>query len=1229
MKVFLSSTFRDLVQEREAVLLALRRRHETVIAMEDFLASPAPPKEKALAELRDSDVVVLVLGFRAGSLLPDSTGSTYTRAEYEEAVSLGYDVLVFLKQGEGGQWVNEETSSAKYQALEEFKAAVRETWTQFTNPDNLALAVIQSLDAWDNEGRPGARKTFSSPAQYFAQNAPPFASPILDLSTTMVGRGDEIADLNTFLADSSLSVCVLAGRGGVGKSKLLQEWIGTITGWSVILLRYSPFWHREWEKEIPVGPCLIVVDDAHRPEIAEGVRHIVEEFRARRNRQRLKLLFSTRPGVTSELLRGLRRDIAESEIRELPELRGLTRAQAEELARSILGSRYSNYARDLARMAGDSPLVIVAGGRLLSTGRVDPARLGSDGEFRTAVFDRFIHELGLEGSEFVIDPPRPVLDLIAALGPVDIQNEQFLVGAETFLRATRDKILRTAYALESRGILAKTENVFRVVPDVLSDFILEKSCVASDGASTRYADHLYDVFGDFFFSALMQNLAELDWRVGRGEFGLGLLGGIWRRIEQSLLAGDAGQRYGLLEGLWPASIFQPEQILRIVDLARSNPIADVPEEPWFRFRAGQDYVLRAVPRLLEATAHHFRYLPRSVDVLWDLVQSEDASNNSDQTAKKTLKRLASYELNGWAAFNFAVLLQCVRLCQRPGAFDFLFTPLDMIDQILEREGEFTEWSGNTFRFGGFGLNYAVVGPLRQNAIDFLESLIAGADDRIAVRAVHSLDRLLHQYLNRVGREPTQDELNWQDSERLRCLSILTERLERPPISLPIRSEIYDAVRSGTGANYGEAVRKACVELLPRIDRDSDLAIFDALSRREGDLPILHRDDPAGSWEAQYAALIGEAHTRLGTLDLRARAAKVIGFLKTAHVAKIETKGFAAIIHSFSNDVAFIVTMTDHLIDDDESQRFANELAITLNALHMFAPSEFHRRAKTALTSGPEHFLLAASSALRVYRENATAEDVALIKEFIVVPNPTVKRSVLFAIAYMGRNSIHGDLLDAALSVDIGTDPILADALADAFGPYGVPLSLLTADDFDTLIRKFVPLDDFDAQQGAIPRFLSRATGLFPDQVLDLLLERIQIQDGRRIAHNWGYRALGISHHAVSFSNLSDEKKRLLLQRCLLALTGIQFSTDDVAELFWSIDPQESHWAELIANSLESADSGWASKIENMLLYAPRQDHTYRELRRVARELQPGSDARTTIERWCDAASSRPDLDLGE
>ena len=139
MKVFLSSTLLDLREERQVVLEALRKKHASTLAMEYFLASPETPRETALENLRKSDVMVLVIGFKAGSLLPDGSGSTYTSAEYDELLTLGRDALVFVKTKKGrGQrrlsWRNEEVDPQKMKALDDFKARVGEkrTWDEFT-----------------------------------------------------------------------------------------------------------------------------------------------------------------------------------------------------------------------------------------------------------------------------------------------------------------------------------------------------------------------------------------------------------------------------------------------------------------------------------------------------------------------------------------------------------------------------------------------------------------------------------------------------------------------------------------------------------------------------------------------------------------------------------------------------------------------------------------------------------------------------------------------------------------------------------------------------------------------------------------------------------------------------------------------------------------------------------------------------------------------------------------
>ena len=94
--VFVCSTFDDLEQEREAVLDAIRRVQQRHNAMEFFGARPGRPIDVCLDEVRKSDLLVVIVGEKYGSL-PPGMGVSYSQAEYEEGVRLEKPCLVYLR----------------------------------------------------------------------------------------------------------------------------------------------------------------------------------------------------------------------------------------------------------------------------------------------------------------------------------------------------------------------------------------------------------------------------------------------------------------------------------------------------------------------------------------------------------------------------------------------------------------------------------------------------------------------------------------------------------------------------------------------------------------------------------------------------------------------------------------------------------------------------------------------------------------------------------------------------------------------------------------------------------------------------------------------------------------------------------------------------------------------------------------------------------------------------
>src|SRR5258708_13601120 len=86
LQVFVSSTFSDLIQERQAAVEAILSSGHIPAGMELFAAGDESQMEVIRQWIDESDVYLLILGGRYGSV-ETKTGKSYTQLEYEYAIS--------------------------------------------------------------------------------------------------------------------------------------------------------------------------------------------------------------------------------------------------------------------------------------------------------------------------------------------------------------------------------------------------------------------------------------------------------------------------------------------------------------------------------------------------------------------------------------------------------------------------------------------------------------------------------------------------------------------------------------------------------------------------------------------------------------------------------------------------------------------------------------------------------------------------------------------------------------------------------------------------------------------------------------------------------------------------------------------------------------------------------------------------------------------------------------
>jgi hypothetical protein len=144
-QVFVSSTYRDLREERQEVMQALLELDCIPSGMELFPAADEDQWSLIKRVIEECDYYVLILAGRYGSLGP--AGISYTEMEYRYALDIGKPTVAFLHENIGSLAADRcEESPDGRQKLREFREfAEKKVCRYWTNAGDLGSVVSRSL----------------------------------------------------------------------------------------------------------------------------------------------------------------------------------------------------------------------------------------------------------------------------------------------------------------------------------------------------------------------------------------------------------------------------------------------------------------------------------------------------------------------------------------------------------------------------------------------------------------------------------------------------------------------------------------------------------------------------------------------------------------------------------------------------------------------------------------------------------------------------------------------------------------------------------------------------------------------------------------------------------------------------------------------------------------------------------------------------------------------------
>lgn len=155
MKVYLSSTYTDLVEYRERAYRTMRGLGLNVRAMEDYSARDDRPVDACLADVEASDLYVGLFGFRYGYIPPDDNpdGCSITELEYRKAVTLGIPRLIFL--AEQDKWPMSKSDAVAHEGnngalIDKLRAELQQERlvSMFGSPEQLESKLTRSAATW-------------------------------------------------------------------------------------------------------------------------------------------------------------------------------------------------------------------------------------------------------------------------------------------------------------------------------------------------------------------------------------------------------------------------------------------------------------------------------------------------------------------------------------------------------------------------------------------------------------------------------------------------------------------------------------------------------------------------------------------------------------------------------------------------------------------------------------------------------------------------------------------------------------------------------------------------------------------------------------------------------------------------------------------------------------------------------------------------------------------------
>ena len=930
--------------------------------------------------------------------------------------------------------------------------------------------------------------------QYFA----PFKgrSAVFSHDWGLVGRGAEIDALVATLASTTEQRAVLLlGSGGIGKTRILKEAINryVVANHNVAIRFLSTSGEPDPASldSLGNGSKLLVVDDGHD---REGLGIVVDYAANPDNKTRL--LIASRPYAEQRI----RNELAVVSIVDPPTVR-LERLKTKELKALVVEvleqfGGEPEWADSILSIASDNPLVAAMAARVVVTEGLHSELARGERALRDVILGKFTRvitgQLGMP-----VDAPilRSVLEVLAVIQPFHIDDRR--VAELVMLSKTgidEHDISRALKLMVEGGVIYKRGHLYRLMPDLLGDFLIEQSCVGADGKLTKFAIALAESVDSTQLIQVLVNLGRMDWRLTGGDpSDSHLLDPIWAKL--NAIDSEYDPR---IEAVQSAAYYQPGQAMAFVQA---------------QIEACR--ILREFGTILRRVAYSPEHRLDALRLLWDLGRKDQRKLNQHPNHPiRTLAELLSYERQKPLGFIEEVADFAIGLMEEPDAWGCAYTPFDVLEPLLRSQDMSFHSTARTIAFSPFFIEYKVVAHLRSRLIDKTLELLENPDASVAHKAGLFLGNAVRSPLGAFNASPSAELAAFYNAEfkvtiqRVGAL-IIAGKLAPTTLLAVIRS--FDWWAEHGGKDVGDDARAVMRNLPTRLD----FRLFAALTDSAGWEFV--GQVPFDEWSTDREWVDHFVEELINAFDTEALCEVLISHLDVLESAGEATGMSGTIIERIiAKKDRFGPAIIAHSLADPQS-RLCNYLGYAVGALFNQQPDDGRALVTKMLASNEPRIRSGAARGLIGVRRAQTQEDVALLARLVASEEP-VLASIGIMTVRSWRDLTERDIIALALQVQFDLAPELFESLGMLLcSRHTGLLDHLQSSDVKQLLARMKSLPRLEGHwAGEILEHLTkRHTGL----LADFLFERADQALDEDCEEN--FQAIGYSHRRGQL-NFQDE-----------------------------------------------------------------------------------------------------------